>query len=168
MAIDRCQSGFPLGPDCCRRRVSLNHKPVPVLDQRMTHEVEFCRLALALAVEFCFWISGARVRVVAAGFPVKLPLTVAARRRRFVTAILGSDALQARPCLNKRAGDREVIVRQEPLHLRMTQHSFQQLARNIGVQQTVAVLREGRVVPNRIVGAAAKGLSRSDSKAAYW
>src|SRR5262245_51728068 len=33
----------------------------------------------------------------------------------------------------------------------MTQHSFQELACNISVQQAVAVLREGRVVPNRIV-----------------
>jgi NAD-dependent DNA ligase len=40
-----------------------------------------------------------------------------------------------------------VIVRQEALHLSVTQHRFEKFSCNIAIQQTVAVLREGRVVP---------------------
>ena len=117
----------------------------------MPHEVELCRLTLAFPVELCFCICLALMRVVGALFAVEITLTVAPWCWRFVAAILSAEALQARPCLNQRAIDREVIIRQELLHFRVTQYCFQELARNVGIQQAVAVFRERRVIPNSII-----------------
>ena len=48
---------------------------------------------------------------------------------------------------------REVVVGDQPLHLRLSQHGLEELGRDLTFQQPVAVLREGRVVPHRIVHA---------------
>jgi hypothetical protein len=51
---------------------------VPVLNECVTHEIELRRLTIAFPVKFCLWVSGARMRVVGAGFAVEIALTIAA------------------------------------------------------------------------------------------
>ena len=65
--------------------------------------------------------------------------------------VLGAEALHRRPGLDQRAVDREVLVRQERLHLWVGAAPRQELGRHVGLQQPVAVLGEHRVVPHRIV-----------------
>jgi sulfur carrier protein ThiS len=44
-----------------------------------------------------------------------------------------------------------VIVRQETLHAWVAQHGFEELRGHVRIEQTVAVLGEGRVIPHGIV-----------------
>lgn len=53
--------------------------------------------------------------------------------------------------LDQRAIDREVIVGQEALDLGVTQHRFEQLGGNVGIEQPVAVLGERRMIPHGII-----------------
>jgi hypothetical protein len=57
------------------------------------------------------------------------------------------------PGFDQRAIDREVIARQKLIHLGLRQHRRQELGRDVAFQQPVAVLREHRMVPGRIVDA---------------
>ena len=73
---------------------------------------------------------------------MEIAFTVAASRRRFVRTILGAEALQARPRLNQRAVDREVLIRQKVTHFLVVQKLNQELVRHFSLQQPLAVLRE--------------------------
>jgi hypothetical protein len=46
-----------------------------------------------------------------------------------------------------------VIIRQEALHLSVPQHGFEELCCDIGVEQSVTVLRECRMIPHGIIDA---------------
>jgi hypothetical protein len=59
----------------------------------------------------------------------------------------------AHPGLDQAAVDAEVPARQQPAHLRPVEQPGQELGGDIAREQPVAVLREGRVVPDRIVDA---------------
>jgi len=58
------------------------------------------------------------------------------------------EALHRSPGIDQRAVDGEVLVRQQRLDLLVLQDCLQELARDIGLKQPVAVLRVGRVVPD--------------------
>src|SRR6476660_3729478 len=112
-----------------RSSPTLNDTPSTVpADQRVAHEVELCRLAVALAEQLCFRVCLAFVRVILALFAMKIAFAVAAGRGRFVAAVTSAKALQAGPCFDQRAIDREVIVGEEALDLGMPQHGFGNLA----------------------------------------
>src|SRR5947209_8261732 len=79
-------------------------------------------------------------------------LGVAARTLAVVVApVLPPETFDRRPRLDQRAVDREVIARQQLLHLRLRQHGCQELRRDLALQQPVAVLGESRVIPDRII-----------------
>ena len=61
--------------------------------------------------------------------------------------ILWTEALHAAPRFDQRAVHREVLVRQQPIHLRTRQHRRQEACGDLAVQQPLAILREGRRVP---------------------
>src|SRR5579862_5498859 len=85
---------------------------------------------------------------------MEVALAVAARTLAVVVAsILPAEALDRRPRLNQRAIHREVIARQQPLHLWLNQNRRQELRGDLPLQQPVTVLGEGRMVPYRIVNA---------------
>lgn len=107
---------------------------MPALNERAPH-----------VVELRFRVGRALVRVVGVFLAVEVARAVAARRWRLVRAVPGAEALQARPCLDQRAIDREVIVRQEALDLGVAQHGLEELRGHVGVEQPVAVLEECRV-----------------------
>src|SRR6478672_13565076 len=80
------------------------------------------------------------MRLVGAFLLVEAALAIAAWTRRLVLAILAPEALHRCPRLDKRAIDREVIVRQELLHLGLVQHRAEELRRHISLQKPLAVL----------------------------
>ena len=88
---------------------------------------------------------------VAALLAVKIALAVAARPRRIARSVLRLEALHRRPRRNLRAVDREVLVRQQPAKLLVIHQLGEELARHVGLEQPVAVLREHRRHPHRIV-----------------
>lgn len=63
------------------------------------------------------------------------------------------EALHRRPGLHQGAIDREMLVRQERRHLSMGKDRGHDLARHLGAQQPVAVLREHRRNPHSVVDA---------------
>ena len=89
------------------------------------------------------------VCLVTALLTVKVTLTVAALRRRVAAAILRTEALDRRPRLYQRAIHREMLAREQRLDLRIDQDGGQERARNIALQQAIAVFCEHRHVPDR-------------------
>ena len=89
-----------------------------------------------------------RVRALLA---LEVSLAVAPRPRRRVAAILAAEALEAGPGLEQRAVHREVLARQQPLHLRQCKQLRQEALRHLAGEQPVAVLAERARVPNRVV-----------------
>ena len=134
---------------------AVDQQTVPVLHQGMADEGQLGLLASALAVEPGLGVGGRGVGVVAALLTVEMALAVAARPRRLAAAVLGPEALHGGPSLDQRAVDREVLVRQQRLDLRLVEHGTQELGRDLALEQPVAVLGEHRHVPHRIVDAQA-------------
>src|SRR6185503_2069866 len=124
-----------------------------VLCKCVADEAKLCRHVRTLAIEFGVGIGGARVRGVATLFPMKAALAIAAWTRRLVGAVFGSEALQARPCLDERTVDREMVARQQRPHLAVSKNGGHELRRHLGIEQPVAVLREDGRVPDGIVDA---------------
>jgi hypothetical protein len=69
--------------------------------------------------------------------------------------LLGHEALQRSPSVDERAVDREVLVGEQRGDPSMFENTLQELARDISLEQAVAVLGIYRVVPNWIVHAEA-------------
>jgi hypothetical protein len=83
----------------------------------------------------------------------QLPLSVEIAPAIFVAAaILGAEALVRGPRLDQRSVHREMLVRQQRLDLRMVQKLGHEFAKHLAVLQSVAVLREGGRIPDRVVG----------------
>ena len=99
-------------------------------------------LAVAFAIQARVGIGLGFVRVVA-------PLLAEEVRAVPTTAILRLEALLRCPRFDERAIDREVLLRQ--MRLRLFQHAREELAGDNFVEQTLAVLREHRVVPHRLI-----------------
>ena len=162
IGAERDPPGAGPGPDELDRRQRLgvagrpgrhpaHDQPVAVLHQRVPDVAELRRLAASLAVEPRVRVSGAGVGRVRALLALEVPLAVAPRPRRLVTAVLAAEALQAGPGLEQRAVHREVLARQQPLHLGQGQELRQEALRHLARQQPVAVLREHARVPHRVV-----------------
>ena len=99
----------------------------------------------------------ARTTVVSESFAVRRETgreqTIAAWTRRLVGAVLGPEALQARPRLDERTVDREMVARQQRPHLAVSKDGGHELRRHLGIEQPVSVLREDGRVPDGIVDA---------------
>ena len=62
-----------------------------------------------------------------------------------------SEALHAGPSLDQRPVDAEMITRKEPTDAGLRQDRGKEPRGNVAVEQPVAVLGEGRVIPDRLV-----------------
>src|SRR5215813_7763221 len=93
------------------------------------------------------------MRGVAGLLAMEIALAIAARARRITRAVLRLEALHRRPGCNLRPVDREMLVRQQPTQLRMLHERGQKLPRHVCFKQTIAVLREHRRNPYRLVHA---------------
>lgn len=76
-------------------------------------EAELALLAVALAEQPGIVVGGRAVRLVRPLLTLEIALAVAALSRRLARAVLGAEALQARPRLDQRAIDGEVLVGQK-------------------------------------------------------
>src|ERR1700752_1891376 len=81
----------------------------------------------------------------------KVAVVIAPTPGGSTAATLRLEALHRRPGFEKCPIHREVLMRQKTLHLRIGQQRSQKLLSDLGGQQSVAVLRENRVVPHRII-----------------
>jgi hypothetical protein len=120
-------------------------------------EAELRFLAGILAVEPRIRVGGRDVGGVRPLLAVEADIEVTSTAGRRLIAIatrrlvLRPEALHRRPRLDQCAVDREVIARQKPLHARLRQNRRQELRRNVAAKQPVAVGREARMIPCRIV-----------------
>src|ERR1700751_662664 len=106
---------------------------------------ELGRLARTLAVQPSIGVGGRGVRLIAALLAVKIPLTIASGSRRFAAPILGTKALHAGPRLDKRAVDREMIVRQQNLDRLLIPQRGYELPANFTLNQALTVLGKHRL-----------------------
>jgi hypothetical protein len=90
---------------------------------------------------------------VAALLAVKIALAIAAGAGRIVRAVLRLKALHRGPRRNLRAVDREMLVRQQPAQFLVIHQFGEELARHVGLEQPIAVLREHGGHPHRLVDA---------------
>ncbi len=130
-----------------------HRQPRAVFHQHMSLIAQDRRRGVALAVETRIGIGGARMGVVATrlALPVRLRIAPAAVGVLIVRAVLGTEALLARPGLDQRAVDREVF-RGEQITLVGQRHHFgEERFDHFVLEQPVAVLGEHRVVPDLIV-----------------
>ena len=95
------------------------------------------------------------MRLVGPSFAVEVCFRVAsaARRWRFSRTIFCPYALHRGPGFDQRAIDRKVIRGKQRLDLGLRQDRAQEFGRDVSLKQPVAVLREHRMVPGRIVNA---------------
>ena len=124
-------------PPSERRRQAFGRQPAVAVASREE---------AARAVEVALGVAALR-RALARCTAARLPAVAA------VVAIDRPEALDRRPRLDQRAVDREVLARQQPLHLRQRQQRGQEPVGDVAGQQPVAVLAEHRGVPYRIVDA---------------
>lgn len=95
------------------------------------------------------------MRLVAALLAMEVLLPIAAHIGRRSGAVLGAEALGARPRLQELAIHRKMLARQQCLNLRLCQHAGHELRRYIAHQKPVAVLTERRRISLRVVDAKA-------------
>jgi hypothetical protein len=91
------------------------------------------------------------VSFIAALLAVKVALAIATSSRRLAAAVLGAKALHAGPCLDQRAVDREMIVRQQRFDRPLAEHRSHELSGDVTLDQALAVLGEHRFVPNLVI-----------------
>ena len=121
-------------------------KPMPVLHDGVAHIGELRLPSGGLAVKTAVGIAGTRMRVVLTLLSMKV-------RTVFVAAaVLEAKALLRSPGLDQRSVHRKMLVRQQGFDLRMVQKFAHELRKHLTVLQSVAVLRKGGWVPDRIVG----------------
>ena len=134
-------------------QLGIDDEAVAVLHQHVADEAELRLHAGALAVEPRVGVGGRGVGLVRPPLAAEVAVAVPPAGRRLAGAVLRPEALHAGPGLDQRAVDAEVLARQQPPHLRPVEQRRQELGRDVALEQPVAVLGEGRVVPDRIVDA---------------
>ena len=117
----------------------------------MAHAAQPGLLAVALAEPPGVRVGDRGVRFVAAPLAVEVTAGVAATAGRLVALVLGPKALQARPGLDQRAVDREVLAAQEVPNPRVAEHRRQEFGCDLALTQPLAVGRERGRVPHRSV-----------------
>jgi hypothetical protein len=121
----------------------VDNQSIAVLDQQVTQVGEAGLAVVRSAVELRVGIGRRRVRVVRPRLAAEVaPVPVGA-------AVLPLKTLLARPRLDEGAIDREVLVRHQAG--RAVEHPTEEAARNLLIQQPVAVFREDRRRPDRFV-----------------
>src|ERR1039458_8246738 len=94
--------------------------------------------------------------LITALLPTIIDIAIAAARRllpsRFwVRLLLGFEALQARPRRQQGTIDREMIIREQALLVRMSHHLREELVCDVHLEQPLTVMRKGRRNPYLVV-----------------
>src|SRR5215213_9925180 len=137
-----------------RREPGIDDEPRAVLHQGVADEAELRLHAGSLAVEPGLGVGRALVGLIRALLALEVDLEIAPATRGRIIGIplsLGSEALHRGPRLDESTIDAEVFARQESLHSRLSQNRIEELRRGIALEEPIAVFREHRVIPDRIV-----------------
>ena len=132
---------------------SIDDQAGAVLHQSMADKAQLGLHPRSLAVEPGIRVGRATMRLVGALLAPEIGRRVASAVAAIATSrrLLRPEALHRSPGFDQRAIHREVLARQQSLDPRLGQHCGEKLGCNLAFQQPVAVLREGRVIPYRIV-----------------
>lgn len=154
-AVDHPDRRFPLRATRGLRALDIDDEPVAVLRQRVRHVAQLRLSEFALLVQPRLRVGRALVGRVAALVAFEVSFRIAPGRLVRTTAVLGHKALVAGPGLDHRAVDAEVLVGHETLPLGKMQYATEELACDVGAEQTVAIDAEDGAVPHRVIHAQA-------------
>src|SRR5207248_570617 len=132
----------PFSCAVCLCNDAADGKAVSVLHKRMAHVAELGLAPLCLPIELGFGIGRALMRVVLAHLTMKI---------RAVIPMLGALRLEAfvrGPSLDQRAVDREMLVRQKRLHLRVCEKRSHELLEHVAFLKAFPILREHCHIPD--------------------
>src|SRR5271165_3087193 len=155
--FNHLKGGGALGGAIGLRQPGVDDQAVAVLGHQMAHMAELGLLAGSLAKQTRVRVGRRGMRVVPAFLAVKVAFgiasaaTCAVSRRGRAAAILGNEALHARPSLDQRPVYREMLTREQLANLRQIQHASHELTGNVAVQQSIPVLAEDGGIPDLIV-----------------
>jgi hypothetical protein len=124
----------------------VDHQAVAVVAEYIARVARQRGRCIALAVQPRLVVRARFVRLVDARLAAPV-----LRRAVVVRAILAPHALVARPSLDQRAVNAEVLARQQPALLGHVHRGVEQFGHRLVLDQPVAVLAEHRVVPHRVV-----------------
>lgn len=137
------------------RRVAdagVHDEPVAILHQSVCHVAELRSDCATLPIHPGVGIGRGSMRVVLSLLSPEVDLGIApATRRLDVPVILGPEALLARPRLDQRPIDREVLVGKKMSLPRLVQHLREERCRDLPPEKSIPVLAEYRGYPHGIV-----------------
>ena len=144
---------FPLGAPIRLGGFDIDNQPVAVLGKRVRHVAQLRLGEFTLLEQAGLGVGAALVRLVAALLALEIDFRVASRRSIRTAAVLAHETLVARPGLDHRAVDTEMLVRDEALPFGQLKHAREELARHVGAQQPIPVDAEHRSIPHGVVHA---------------
>ncbi len=152
-ALDHVERRQPFGMTRDAGEPGIDDQAGAVLHQPMADEAKLGLHPWPLAVQPGVRVGCAAMCPVGALLAPEIGrrVTPAAPRATCIRRLIGLEALHRCPRLDQRAIHREVIARQQPFDPGLSQHRAEKLGCDLAVQQPVAVLRKGRVIPHRIV-----------------
>lgn len=129
-----------------------DHEPRAVLHQYMSLVGKDRGGVVALPVQACIRIGRAGVGVIAArlAFPIRLSVAPTTVRRLVVRSVFRAKALLAGPGLNQRTVDGEMLFREQALPVGLPHDFGEEEFNDLVLEQAIPVLRENRVIPDRI------------------
>src|SRR3954471_18264380 len=122
------------------RRLGVHDQAVAVLHQQVAHIAEPGCLSSGFAVEPGIRVGGGGMCLVAPPLAAEVSRTVPPRFGCLTAAVLGSEALHARPGFDESAINREVLTRKQPLHFWGDQDGAQESTGNVAFEQPLTVL----------------------------
>src|SRR5450759_381303 len=155
-ALDHLQSRFSLGGSRGQRQAPVYDQTVPVLHERMAKVSQLGSGVRALAAQPRIGVRGRAMRLIAA-FRSRIidgRIATGIRAGRFII-VDRPEALVARPGLDQRAVDGEMLVAEQTSRARLAKHGLEEALGDLPPQEPLAVLGEHRHVPNRVLDAQA-------------
>ena len=135
------------------RRLHVDHQAMPVVREQVPQIAKHRAGVATLTERVRLTVAARLMRLVATllAVPILALASTASRRRIVVGFVLAHEALMARPRLNQRAVDAEVLAGEMTARMRRLYRLVEQTRDDVAREQSVAVLAERRVVPHRIV-----------------
>ncbi len=129
-----------------------DNQAIAVLADRVTEIGQLRGRPGIFFVQLCLRVSRGRMRIIRALLTAKIASIIAATAStRATRAVLGSKALVRRLCCDHRAVDAEMLIAQKARHPSLLNDGLEQLTGDVCLEQPIAVLAEGRVIPHRLI-----------------
>jgi hypothetical protein len=108
--------------------------------------------AVALPIQLCIRVGRRGVNVIPPPFTAEIDGRIAGVVvRRGAALVTRPETFQARPRLQLRAVDREVLVGEQPGGPRLREHRIEELGGDVAGQQPIPILREDRRMPDGLI-----------------